>query len=537
MISITQKVKEDPYRLGFHLMPPTGWMNDPNGLCEFEGKYHIFFQYAPEDAHGGRKQWGHYISDDLLHFRFAGSAVLPDNAADQDGAFSGSALIEDGEMLLYYTGNVEQPGDYDYIHAGRESSTIMLRSKDGMEFSEKQVLLTNADFPKEYTCHIRDPKVWKQGNAYYMVQGGRMQADAASGEENPGDRGAVIVLKGKDAEHFRPVYSITTEKPFGYMWECPDYFELDGKKVLSCCPQGLPQQDYKWQNTYQAGYFMLPSYFDIADPQGYGFGFDGTAEGAHYLLEDPEGSFREWDYGFDFYAPQTFTDHLGRRLLIGWVGMFDADYDNLHTTERGWQHALTVPRVLTACEAGIKQWPVEEIDRLRRGVRMTERANVMLQLPTRKADIMIEKAPGEGYSGKIFFEKAREMDVVGYEIGEDRKLHEYVMLLRLWVAAWSVFEISIESVDGAPDTFVLHLIIEEQPGRGRKERKVRLKDFRSLRVLLDTSLAEIYVNNGEQVMTTRFYVEEEVARNAYRLQVGPPRTRVWDMKEMRVAYE
>ena len=64
MISITQKVKEDPYRLGFHLMPPTGWMNDPNGLCEFEGKYHIFFQYAPEDAHGGRKQWGHYISDD-----------------------------------------------------------------------------------------------------------------------------------------------------------------------------------------------------------------------------------------------------------------------------------------------------------------------------------------------------------------------------------------------------------------------------------------------------------------------------------------
>ena len=345
------------------------------------------------------------------------------------------------------------------------------------------------------------------------------------------------MLKGKDAEHFRPVYSITTEKPFGYMWECPDYFELDGKKVLSCCPQGLPQQDYKWQNTYQAGYFMLPPYFDIADPQGYGFGFDGTAEGAHYLLEDPEGSFREWDYGFDFYAPQTFTDHLGRRLLIGWVGMFDADYDNLHTTERGWQHALTVPRVLTACEDGIKQWPVEEIDRLRRGVRMTERANVMLQLPTRKADIMIEKAPGEGYSGKIFFEKARAMDVEGYEIGEDRKLHEYVMLLRLWVAAWSVFEISIESVDGAPDTFVLHLIIEEQPGRGRKERKVRLKDFRSLRVLLDTSLAEIYVNNGEQVMTTRFYVEEEVARNAYRLQVGPPRTRVWDMKEMRVAYE
>ena len=122
-------------------------------------------------------------------------------------------------------------------------------------------------------------------------------------------------------------------------------------------------------------------------------------------------------------------------------------------------------------------------------------------------------------------------------MGADGKLREYLLLMRLWVAAWPVFEIFLESAEGAPDTFVLHLMVEDHPGRGRKERKVRLKDFHKIRVLIDTSMAEIFVNDGEQVMTTRFYVEEEVAVNSYRLQVGPPMVKVWDMKNMRVDYE
>lgn len=38
-----ETVKKDENRLHFHLMPPTGWMNDPNGLCEFQGINHIYF--------------------------------------------------------------------------------------------------------------------------------------------------------------------------------------------------------------------------------------------------------------------------------------------------------------------------------------------------------------------------------------------------------------------------------------------------------------------------------------------------------------
>ena len=42
----------DKWRLGFHLMPPAGWLNDPNGLCQFKGVYHVFFQYAPDNPNG-----------------------------------------------------------------------------------------------------------------------------------------------------------------------------------------------------------------------------------------------------------------------------------------------------------------------------------------------------------------------------------------------------------------------------------------------------------------------------------------------------
>ena len=58
-----EEVQQDPWRLKYHLMPPVGWLNDPNGLCQFQDVYHIFYQYAPLDAEGkALKGWGHYTT-------------------------------------------------------------------------------------------------------------------------------------------------------------------------------------------------------------------------------------------------------------------------------------------------------------------------------------------------------------------------------------------------------------------------------------------------------------------------------------------
>ena len=141
----------------FHVMPPVGWLNDPNGLCEYEGTYYAFFQMSPFEVHGGLKFWGLCTSKDLVHWEYKGAPLQPDQPYDCHGAYSGSALVEDGVMYVYYTGNVKLQGTYDYINNGRESNTVLAISRDGKTFETKKLLMTNADYPWDLTCHVRDP--------------------------------------------------------------------------------------------------------------------------------------------------------------------------------------------------------------------------------------------------------------------------------------------------------------------------------------------------------------------------------------------
>ena len=313
-------------RLTHHLMPPTGWLNDPNGLCWYKGRYHVFFQYSPFEANGGLKFWGHYSSEDMINWRYEGVPLLPDSVYDCHGVYSGSALAEEDKLHLFYTGNVKMDGDYDYINNGRCSSTLHVESEDGIRFGTKEEAISWTDYPENYTCHIRDPKVWKDGEEYYMILGGRQK----------GDKGAVLFYKSEDLKNWTFDRDLTTENTFGYMWECPDFFALGDQEVLSVSPQGLTREEYRFQNIYQSGYFILK---------------DGKPE---------EKDFREWDYGFDFYAPQTFQDGKGRRIIIGWMGMPDADEEYVNPTAEteGWQHCLTVPREVTYKNAMLYQYPV-----------------------------------------------------------------------------------------------------------------------------------------------------------------------------------
>ena len=95
-------VEADPHRQQFHLQPPVGWLNDPNGLCVYGGQYHAFFQYGPFDVTGGVKHWGHAVSTDLMHWEPLPVMLYPDEPFDCHGVYSGSALIEGTEMYLYY---------------------------------------------------------------------------------------------------------------------------------------------------------------------------------------------------------------------------------------------------------------------------------------------------------------------------------------------------------------------------------------------------------------------------------------------------
>ena len=69
-------VAHPPGALGFR--PPFGWMNDPNGFCYVDGRYHLFYQHNPLRRRWDRMHWGHAVSRDLLHWTHLSVFLQPD---------------------------------------------------------------------------------------------------------------------------------------------------------------------------------------------------------------------------------------------------------------------------------------------------------------------------------------------------------------------------------------------------------------------------------------------------------------------------
>lgn len=370
------------WRQTLHIEPPKGWLNDPNGLCFFGGFYHVYFQYAMDNADGsGKKCWGHYRSKDFIKWEFTGTVMFPDIPEDRDGVYSGSAVVCDDVLHIFYTGNVKHPGDYDYITSGRDANVIHVYTRDGVHMSVKNVVLRNEDYPLFCSCHVRDPKVWFENGHWNMILGARTRQD----------KGCVLFYESHDLESWSYVGSDSIEN-FGYMWECPDCFEIGGYRYLSLSPQGLVHTDTENQNVYSSGYFR----------------YDGKLQ-----------SFVEWDKGFDFYAPQTFEAPDGRRILIGWMGIGDIPYAN-PTATLGYQHCLTLPREITRAEDGaLLQYPIREIAALRaQPISVAEDTAALMELPfelfspvTHTFTICIDDAIELNWDEKIFSLKFTEDNV------------------------------------------------------------------------------------------------------------------------------
>ena len=254
-----QRVAADQDRLKFHLMPKTGWLNDPNGLCQFNGTYHIYYQYTPFEPTGELKTWGHYTTKDFIHYKDYGPVVFPDEDIDAHGVYSGSAFIENGTIHYFYTGNLKyfDRDDYDYINSGRGSNTITFTSKDGYNFTKKELLMTTNDYPDDMSNHVRDPKIFKKNDKYYMVLGARDKEGI----------GMILLYESADLKNWTYKNRITTPQKFGYIWECPDLFEIDGQLYIICCPQGVETQGIDYENVHQVTAMKLNYDFETDEWQ------------------------------------------------------------------------------------------------------------------------------------------------------------------------------------------------------------------------------------------------------------------------------
>lgn len=435
-------IEKDANRLQFHLMPPVGLLNDPNGLIHFNGVYHVFYQWNPFDTTHGAKFWGHYTSEDLLTWQAQPPALVPSEWYEKNGCYSGSAVEHKGKMYLFYTGNVKDENNE------RKSYQCMAVSSDGITFEKRGPVIF---LPEGYTPHFRDPKVWKQDEIWYMVIGAQTE----------NEEGQVVVYSSRDLENWEfkgPLAGGNLNRlgDFGYMWECPDLFRLDSKDVLLVSPQGLEPEGHLYQNLFQSGYFI-------------GEWKPNTNQYNH-------GPFKELDSGFDFYAPQTFEDKRGRRLMYAWMGLTDENEAYQPTTSNDWVHALTLPRELVLKGDMLYQKPVTELQKLRKSFDFQQQVSMENEERT--------WAEVNGTISEIHID-VHQLEAVSFEIN----IRENIKLS--FHQAENLFTLERKSFkDGTPET-----------------RSCTLSKLNKLHIFLDTSSIEMFLNEGQEVMTARFFTD------------------------------
>jgi beta-fructofuranosidase len=302
------------HRPQYHFLPLANWMNDPNGLIQWKGVYHLFYQYHPNSANWGPMHWGHATSRDLVHWVHQPIALAPTpGGPDKDGVWSGCAVNRDGVPTLVYTGV-------------RPEVQCLASSDDEMIVWRKSPCNPVIAGPPEglEVTGFRDPCVWREGDGWYMALGSGIR----------GRGGAILLYRSPDLERWEYLGLLCEGKieETGHNWECPNFLPLGDRHLLLFSPEPFRQAHY-FTGRYADHRFT---------PQQHG------------LL----------DHGGLYYAPQAFIDESGRRICLGWL----LEGRNQEATlAAGWAGVQSLPRELSlAADGSLRQRPVPELASLRR---------------------------------------------------------------------------------------------------------------------------------------------------------------------------
>ena len=463
---IAEKMIREEDRPSFHLTPRAGWMNDPNGFCYYKGKYHMFYQYYPYEPRWGPMHWGHAVSTDLLHWTYMPAALAPDELYDMDGCFSGNAVeLPDGKLMLIYTG-VRKEGSFSEMNTAVQTQCIAVG--DGTDFVKYEFnpVLDEKDLPEGASRYdFRDPKVWKCGDGTYRCIFGNRPSDGS---------GQILLYTSPDGYNWKYLSLFAANRNrYGKMWECPDYFVLDGKHVFLTSPQEMLPQGFEYHNGY--GTLCLIGDYDT--------------EKECFVEERNQAV----DYGIDFYAPQTVLTPDGRRVMIGWMQNWDTC--ELRTPHGKWQGQMSLPRELSIKDGRLFQTPVREIESMRAGraeykdVTLNDGETAFPDISGRKLDLEISVRPqdtGDPYK-KFSIHFAMNDD---YHITISYRTLENVL--------------KIDRKFSGSRRAIIHQrrckVIGSENGEIR------------LRLILDRYSAEVFVNGGIQVMTAVYQTPLEADR-------------------------
>lgn len=432
------------YRPQVHFSAPIGWINDPNGMVYYKGEYHLFYQHYPYDGVWGPMHWGHAKTKDLINWEHLPVALAPDQDFDKNGCFSGSAIVKDDKLWLMYTGNIDN-GD----GTGRQVQN-MAYSTDGIHFEKlaSNPVLTGDDLPDEIvSADFRDPKLFEHDGRYYAVVAAKHKEDV----------GCIVLVGSDDLENwqFESIF-LKGQANQGFMWECPDYFVLDGHDTLILSPMRYQAEDLSYVNLNSSVVVKGKVDWDrkvfVAD------------------------SFQEIDHGHDFYAPQTLVDDQGRRVMIAWAHTWGRN-NVTQTLGHKWALSMTFPRQLNWQGDTLVQSPLVALRESDKGLdQVIDQATFL-------------KVTGFSEDQDAIFRFGNDTDYL--EVRYDAK-EKAVYLDRQ----------GLSQDFGGEETDPIHV-------RGARIKEDHLDQ---LDLLIDTNSIEVYVNGGSQVLSSNVYLGPDTER-------------------------
>ena len=302
--------------LKYHCRPEKGWVNDPNGLCEYGGYYHIFYQHAREAIRPWKEpiSWGHSRTKDFLTFEELPDALIPGDCGvyDSFGCWSGTACEKDGRLYLYYA-------SVKLLPSGDDVQTISVAySDDGISFEKCPDNPIIDRFPADGCRDFRDPAVMLDGENAFMAIASANEAHTV---------GRLLLYKSRDMLKW-DYLGILAEYPGCKYCECPSFLNLGGGKYLLACSVE--------ENGSGNKHFYIQT---------------GTFDGRNFVPElrgEPQ-------KGPDQYAGQVFCDKRGRIMLVSWIP--------------GWKYAhsfdncvgcMSLPMQVGARDGKVTLFPPEE---------------------------------------------------------------------------------------------------------------------------------------------------------------------------------
>ena len=479
-------------RPGFHLSPALGWLNDPNGFSFYKGEYHLFYQYNPYSTRWDAMHWGHWTSKDLLHWDYQEASLAPDEDYET-GVFSGTAIADkDGSHLIMYTADYTKVPDYSTDLSGKNGirrETQCIAKGYGREYQkfEGNPVLSEKDLPEEFTIEdFRDPKLWigKDGK-YYAVTVARKKRD---------NIGAALLFSSENAVEWQYLDTIReNDGSFGGMWECPDFFFLEGRPVLSLSVMNMKNTSPLFRN----GNCTVAFVGEEAE-------IELEQESMVDLIENSMKTAKPQalDLGFDFYAPQTM-ERDGRTIMVGWMQAPEAGGNAPENAK--WYGQMSFPRELFFRGDRLCQRPISEIQKLYKDT-------VELEISCEKEEKSYAELEGKVLDLSLRISASK--DCLKYqECSEQKVVSKRQEVFQMKFAKWG------ENYVLCTYDFASGILTVDRSHAGRSASICEVRriyvgssEELSLRLLLDRFSFELFVNNGEQVLSGTLYELPEEAK-------------------------